>query len=60
MDGIVFGASDPGAFDKVVKDALGEEHSGPVTFDSDAPTSGHLVYIGPDNYHSGFLARRSA
>ena len=55
VDGIVFGASDPGAFDKVVKDAL--EKSIPViTFDSDAPSSGRLVYIGPNNYHSGFLA----
>ena len=55
VDGIVFGASDPGAFDKVVKDALAKNIP-VITFDSDAPTSGRLVYIGPNNYHSGFLA----
>ena len=55
VDGIVFGASDPGAFDKVVKDAL-DKNIPVITFDSDAPSSGRLVYIGPNNYHSGFLA----
>jgi len=55
VDGIIFGASDPGAFDKVVKDALAKKI--PVlTFDSDAPKSGRLIYIGPNNYHSGQLA----
>jgi ribose transport system substrate-binding protein len=55
VDGIIFGASDPGAFDKVVKDALAKKI--PVlTFDSDAPKSGRLIYIGPNSYHSGFLA----
>lgn len=55
VDGIIFGASDPGAFDKVVKDALAKKI--PVlVFDSDAPKSGRLIYIGPNNYHSGFLA----
>jgi ribose transport system substrate-binding protein len=55
VDGIVFGASDPGAFDKVVADALAKKIP-VITFDSDAPTSGRYVYIGPNNYHSGFLA----
>ena len=55
VDGIVFGASDPGAFDKVVSDAMGQDIP-VITFDSDAPESGRLVYIGPNNYHSGFLA----
>ena len=55
VDGIVFGASDPGAFDKVVKDGLNKGIP-IITFDSDAPTSGRLIYIGPDNYHSGLLA----
>jgi ribose transport system substrate-binding protein len=55
VDGIILGASDPGAFDKVVKDALAKKI--PVlTFDSDAPKSGRLIYIGPNNYHSGQLA----
>ena len=55
VDGIIFGASDPGAFDKVVKDALSRKI--PVlTFDSDAPKSGRLIYIGPNNYLSGKLA----
>jgi ribose transport system substrate-binding protein len=55
VDGIIFGASDPGAFDKVVNDALAKKI--PVlTFDSDAPKSGRLIYIGPNNYHSGQLA----
>jgi ribose transport system substrate-binding protein len=54
VDGIIFGASDPGAFDKVVGDALGKGI--PVlTFDSDAPASGRLIYIGPDNALSGGL-----
>jgi ribose transport system substrate-binding protein len=55
LDGIVFGASDPGAFDKVVKDALKQDIP-VITFDSDAPNSGRLVYIGPNNFHSGYLA----
>lgn len=55
LDGIVFGASDPGAFDKVVRDGL-DKGIPVITFDSDAPSSGRLVYIGPNNYHSGFLA----
>ncbi len=55
VDGIVFGASDPGAFDKVVKDALAKKIP-VVTFDSDAPTSGRLLYIGPNGYTGGFLA----
>jgi ribose transport system substrate-binding protein len=55
LDGIVFGASDPGAFDKVVKDALKQDIP-VITFDSDAPTSGRLVYIGPNNFRSGYLA----
>jgi ribose transport system substrate-binding protein len=50
----VFGASDPGAFDKVVKDALAKGIP-VVTFDSDAPSSGRLVYIGPNNALSGGL-----
>ncbi len=54
VDGIVFGASDPGAFDKVVKDALAKGIP-VVTFDSDAPTSGRLVYVGPNNALSGGL-----
>ncbi len=55
VDGIIFGASDPGAFDKVVKDGLSKGI--PVlTFDSDAPKSGRLIYIGPNSYRSGFLA----
>ena len=54
MDGIIFGASDPGAFDKVVRDALAKKI--PVlTFDSDAPKSGRLIYIGPNNRFSGSL-----
>jgi ribose transport system substrate-binding protein len=54
VDGIIFGASDPGAFDKVVGDALAKGI--PVlTFDSDAPESGRLIYIGPDNALSGGL-----
>jgi len=54
VDGIVFGASDPGAFDRVVRDAM---NSGipVITFDSDAPGSGRLLYIGPDNRYSGTL-----
>ncbi|MGA2766185.1 MAG: substrate-binding domain-containing protein [Spirochaetia bacterium] len=55
VDGIIFGASDPGAFDKVVQDA--QSKGIPVlTFDSDAPKSGRLIYIGPNSYRSGFLA----
>ena len=54
VDGIVFGASDPGAFDKVVQDALGQGIP-VVTFDSDAPTSGRLIYVGPKNALSGGL-----
>jgi ribose transport system substrate-binding protein len=54
VDGIIFGASDPGAFDKVVKDATAK-HIPVLTFDSDAPTSGRLIYIGPDNSLSGSL-----
>jgi len=55
VDGIVFGASDPKAFDGVVREA---QHRGVIviTFDSDAPASGRLVYIGPNNYHSGQVA----
>ena len=55
VDGIIFGASDPGAFDKVVKDAI-DKKIPVLTFDSDAPKSGRLIYIGPNNYHSGQLA----
>lgn len=55
LDGIVFGASDPGAFNKVVRDALAQKIP-VITFDSDAPNSGRLVYIGPNNFRSGFLA----
>ena len=54
VDGIVFGASDPGAFDKVVKDAL-DKGIPVITFDSDAPTSGRLIYVGPKNSLSGGL-----
>jgi ribose transport system substrate-binding protein len=54
VDGIIFGASDPGAFDKVVQDATAKNI--PVlTFDSDAPKSGRLIYIGPNNNFSGSL-----
>jgi len=54
VDGIVFGASDPGAFDKVVKDGMSKGIP-IVTFDSDAPSSGRLLYVGPNNFLSGTL-----
>jgi ribose transport system substrate-binding protein len=57
VDGIIFGASDPGAFDKVVQDA--QSKGIPVlTFDSDAPKSGRLIYIGPDSHLSGTMLGR--
>ena len=55
VDGIIFGASDPGAFDKVVRNAT-DKKIPVLTFDFDAPKSGRLIYIGPNNYHSGQLA----
>lgn len=55
VDGIAFAASDPTAFTNLVKQA-GDAGIPVVTFDSDAPDSGRLLYIGASAYDGGVLA----
>lgn len=55
VDGIVIGPSNPAAIKGVVQKAL--KAGIPVlTFDTDAPDSGRLLYVGTDNYKAGYEA----
>ncbi|MDW8030045.1 MAG: sugar-binding protein [Armatimonadota bacterium] len=55
VDGIVIGPSNPSAIKGAVQKAL---NSGipVITFDTDAPESGRLLYVGTDNYKAGHEA----
>jgi len=55
VDGIAFAASDATAFNNVVKQAT-DAGIPVITFDSDAPESGRLLYIGASAYEGGKLA----
>lgn len=55
VDGIVIGPSNPAAIKGVVQKSL--KAGIPVlTFDTDAPDSGRLLYVGTDNYKAGYEA----
>ncbi|MFN3422365.1 MAG: substrate-binding domain-containing protein, partial [Armatimonadota bacterium] len=53
VDGIVIGPSNPTAIKGVVKKALSVGIP-VITFDTDAPDSGRLLYVGTDNYKAGY------
>ncbi|GBC99187.1 D-allose-binding periplasmic protein [bacterium HR17] len=55
VDGIVIGPSNPAAIKGAVQRALSAGVP-VVTFDTDAPDSGRLLYIGTDNYKAGYEA----
>ncbi len=55
VDGIVIGPSNPAAIKGVVGKAL-KAGIPVITFDTDAPDSGRLLYVGTDNYKAGFEA----
>ncbi len=52
VDGIVIGPSNPAAIKGVVRKALNAGIP-VITFDTDAPDSGRLLYVGTDNYKAG-------
>ncbi len=55
VDGIVIGPSNPAAIKGAVKKALSAGIP-VITFDTDAPDSGRLLYVGTDNYKAGYEA----
>ncbi|MFA0753069.1 MAG: hypothetical protein IMHGJWDQ_000837 [Candidatus Fervidibacter sp.] len=55
IDGIVIGPSNPAAIKTVVQRALNAGIP-VITFDTDAPDSGRLLYVGTDNYKAGYEA----
>ncbi len=55
VDGIVIGPSNAEAITPVIKRAL-QKGIPVITFDTDAPESGRLVYIGTDNEKAGYEA----
>lgn len=55
VSGIVFGASDPGAFNDLVKKAQTSKIPC-VTFEADAPPSGRVLYVGGEDYGYGYKA----
>lgn len=55
VDGIVIGPSNPAAIKSVVSKALNAGIP-VITFDTDAPESGRLIYVGTDNYKAGYEA----
>ncbi len=55
LDGIVIGPSNPAAVKGVIPKAL-KAGIPVITFDTDAPDSDRLLYVGTDNYKAGFEA----
>lgn len=55
VDAIVIGPSNPAAIKGVVKKALNAGIP-VITFDTDAPDSDRLLYVGTDNYKAGYEA----
>ncbi|MCS7263223.1 MAG: sugar-binding protein [Armatimonadetes bacterium] len=55
VDGIVIGPSNPAAIKGAVQKALSAGIP-VITFDTDAPESGRLIYVGTDNYKAGYEA----
>ncbi len=58
VQGIAFAASNPAPFKHVVQTAL-KQGIPVVSFDSDAPDSGRLVYIGASSYDGGVQAGKA-
>ncbi|MFA0767980.1 MAG: hypothetical protein OXFUSZZB_001308 [Candidatus Fervidibacter sp.] len=58
VDGIAIGPSNPAAIKGAVQKAL-KAGIPIVTFDTDAPDSGRLLYIGTDNYKAGYEAGKT-
>jgi ribose transport system substrate-binding protein len=58
VDAIVIGPSNPAAIKGAVKKALSAGIP-VITFDTDAPDSGRLLYVGTDNYKAGYEAGKT-
>lgn len=58
VNGIAFAASNPAPFKHVVQTAL-KQGIPVVAFDSDAPNSGRLVYVGASAYNGGVVAGKA-